>query len=122
MRFETSVLTREIGSSIYDAYVTPFGFCEYGGIACLHGMQRKPHYWDLADAYRIVLVFSTTPVLGAATCKVRALKYAGRNARERHPRTAQLLQRSTLWWWPEVVSDEALELTAAIVASKESTT
>lgn len=102
MRFETRVLTRDPGSDVYCGYRRRLDD-PWGGTACQTGIQRKPHCWDLTDARQIVLVFSTVPVRGAATCKVSALNHAGRVARLSHPQAYHLTGRTPLWWWPEVV-------------------
>lgn len=105
MRFETPVLTLH-AHDIYGVFYRARNYEPFAGFACPATMQRKPHRWDLSNAPRIVLVFSTEPVRGAAITYVHRLKSAGRYARVAHPEARRLLQETRLWWWPEIILED----------------
>lgn len=102
MRFETSILT--LGEPVH------YGLRFFRAAphhpndkACLGEIQRRGWLIPNRTGTRIVLVFSTTRVVGASRCLTSDLVYAGARAMERDG----TVYYQPLWWWPEIVTGGA---------------
>lgn len=114
MRFETDVLTyqpeyEEFAGRQTRDYLT-------SNVACREDLNAD---WIIPRRGKLVLVFSTLPVVGATKCLAGSLRRAGRIALQkaaseychglagewRLPGGSLLHGYEPLWWWPEIVTE-----------------